>query len=63
MMRRITDEGAGRGTRSWAFYSLTDESGETYLGLGLSVEIVTPGRDDFAGFSLPVLDVWYGRWV
>ena len=35
-----------------------------YPGLGLSLEIVTP-EGEFAGFafSLPILDVWYGRWV
>jgi DNA-binding transcriptional MerR regulator len=45
-----------------AFYELTDKSGVTYQGLGLSLEVWTPG-EAYKGFSLPVLDVWYGRWV
>lgn len=42
------------------FYQLTDERGVTYEGLGACLEMRFP-RARFPGFSLSILDVWYGR--
>jgi DNA-binding transcriptional MerR regulator len=65
LLQGITEDGVWPAhTELDPFYELKDESGVTYQGMGLSVEMVTP-EGEFAGFafSLPVLDVWYGRWV
>lgn len=43
-----------------AFYALTDQNGVKYEGVGVRLEVRTPG-EDFMGFSLPIVDVWYGR--
>lgn len=42
------------------YYEQTDERGVTYEGLGASLEILTPGAS-FPGFSLALIDLWYGR--
>ncbi|MBV9850256.1 MAG: hypothetical protein JO250_11325 [Armatimonadetes bacterium] len=60
---RIAEDGQWpSGVEFSPFYELTDEHGTTYKGLGLSLEISTPD-EPYRGFSLPILDVWYGRWV
>jgi len=41
-------------------YEQKGEAGVTYQGLGVSLEIKTPGSA-FSGFSLAILDLWYGR--
>jgi hypothetical protein len=41
-------------------YEQTDEAGVTYRGLGVSLELTTP-EQAFPGFSLAILDLWYGR--
>ena len=43
-------------------YEQTDEAGVTYRGLGVSLEITTP-EQTFPGFSLAILDLWYGRFT
>jgi hypothetical protein len=43
-----------------AFYGLTDQNGVKYEGLGVRLQVRTPGENAM-GFSLPVVDVWYGR--
>ncbi len=43
-------------------YEQKDERGVTYPGLGVSLEIKTPGKT-FPGFSLAILDLWYGRFT
>jgi DNA-binding transcriptional MerR regulator len=63
LLQEITEQGAWPPNAELdAFYEMADKSGVTYQGLGLSLEIWTPDQA-FKGFSLPVLDVWYGRWV
>ena len=41
-------------------YTQTDEHGVCYDGIGVSLELVTP-QAAFRGFSLAILDLWYGR--
>jgi hypothetical protein len=43
-------------------YEQEGEDGVMYRGLGVSLEIKTPGQT-FSGFSLAILDLWYGRFV
>jgi len=63
LLQQIVDQGAWPGNAEFdAFYELPKDNGVTYQGLGVSLEIWTPD-EAFKGFSLPVLDVWYGRWV
>ena len=47
-------------TEFTCFYRMTDANNQTYRGLGLRLEISTPG-ELFDGFALPIVDVWYGR--
>lgn len=42
------------------YYEQTDDQGVTYEGLGASLEMRTPGAR-YPGFSLAILDLWYGR--
>jgi hypothetical protein len=42
--------------------TIRGEDGVMYRGLGVSLEIKTPGQT-FSGFSLAILDLWYGRFV
>lgn len=44
------------------FYGLTESSGLTYDGLGLRLHVDTPGKR-FAGFALPVVDLFFGKWA
>lgn len=63
LLRQIAEDGTWPdNTELDAFYEATDATGVKYPGLGLSLEIATSGME-FKGFSLPLLDVWYGRWV
>jgi hypothetical protein len=41
-------------------YTQTDEHGVCYDGIGVSLELVT-SQAAFRGFSLAILDLWYGR--
>lgn len=43
-------------------YEQKDERGVGYQGLGVSLEIKTPA-ETFPGFSLAILDLWYGRFA
>ena len=42
------------------YYEQKDDRGVTYEGLGASLEMRTPGAS-YPGFSLAILDLWYGR--
>lgn len=44
------------------FYLLTDKSGFAYECFGLRLEISTPGAKG-DGFGLPILDLYYGRFL
>jgi len=43
-----------------AYYTQRDDQGVTYEGIGVSLEIRTPGQA-YPGFSHAILDLWYGR--
>ena len=64
LLDRITNDGVWPDEVQLDLFYETkpDDNGITHTGLGLSVEIWTPD-EAFKGFSLPLLDVWYGRWV
>lgn len=42
------------------FFALSDKNGVSYDGLGLRLLVSTPG-ENFHGFGLPVVDLFYGR--
>ena len=60
--RRIAEDGDWRGYASWDYFFEHSDSGVTHRGLSVGLELRTPGAR-YRGFSLPILELWYGRWV
>lgn len=62
LLQQIVEQGAWPEQAGFAAFYELPQNGVTYQGLGVSLEIETPDHL-FKGFSLPILDIWYGRWV
>ena len=61
LYRQIAETGKWpQGAYFGAFYTLGGDSGSSYQGLGLRL-MVDRASGPYSGFSLPVLDVWYGK--
>ena len=61
-LRLIAEEGDWPEHASWDYFFEHSDSGVTHRGFSVGLELRTPGAR-YRGFSLPILELWYGRWV